>query len=222
VTALFAEYTGAHPPLEVDWSLERGVRTAASHQRPEPESVQSEHTSLAVAESAEPARPRVQEPATESARERAFATFWEFAVAVNRSDPAALAMAGNSVTSEIPIDGAEVRKLVTTMWFRSVMPRLSREWRDRVLNVLVEYVTVSDHRVKVGRQTMRLQDLTDAQLQEVGSKMSVTDVVRLDLDLLIAVSRFWGADAVKRFRFVEVAGAQPPTKVEGLLDRFLG
>ena len=27
VTALFAEYTGTHQPLEVDWSLERGVRT---------------------------------------------------------------------------------------------------------------------------------------------------------------------------------------------------
>ena len=27
VTALFAEYTGTHQPLDVDWSLERGVRT---------------------------------------------------------------------------------------------------------------------------------------------------------------------------------------------------
>jgi cell division GTPase FtsZ len=222
VTALFAEYTGTHPPLEVDWSLERGVRTAASHQRPEPESVHAEHPSLAVAESAEPAGPRVQEPAAGSTRERGFATFWEFAVAVNRSDPAALALAGNSATSELPIDGAEVRKLLTTMWFRTVMARLSKDWRDRILNVLIEYVTVSDHPVKVGRQTMRLRELTDAQLQEAGSNLSVPDGVRPDLDLLIAVSRFWGADAVKRFRFVEVAGAQPPTKVEGILDRFLG
>jgi hypothetical protein len=30
VTALFAEYTGAHHPLDVDWSLERGARTMAS------------------------------------------------------------------------------------------------------------------------------------------------------------------------------------------------
>ena len=29
VTALFAEYTGTHRPLDVDWSLERGVRTTA-------------------------------------------------------------------------------------------------------------------------------------------------------------------------------------------------
>ena len=27
VTALFAEYTGTHQPLDIDWSLERGVRT---------------------------------------------------------------------------------------------------------------------------------------------------------------------------------------------------
>jgi len=32
----------------------------------------------------------------------------------------------------------------------------------------------------------------------------VSDAIRPDLDLLIAVGRFWGADAVKRFRFVEV------------------
>jgi hypothetical protein len=52
--------------------------------------------------------------------------------------------------------------------------------------------------------------------------MSLHDVARPDLDLLITVGRFWGADAVKRFRFVDVSGPQQPSKVEGLLDRFLG
>src|SRR6185503_17472430 len=33
VTALFAEYTGAQQPLDVDWSLERGVRTIAGPHR---------------------------------------------------------------------------------------------------------------------------------------------------------------------------------------------
>ena len=33
VTALFAEYTGTQQPLDVDWSLERGVRTTASSHR---------------------------------------------------------------------------------------------------------------------------------------------------------------------------------------------
>jgi serine/threonine protein kinase len=39
----------------------------------------------------------------------------EFAVAVNRSDPAALALASNGVTSDIPFDGTEVRRLINTM-----------------------------------------------------------------------------------------------------------
>jgi len=59
-------------------------------------------------------------------------------------------------------------------------------------------------------------------LQEIDSKTAVPDAVRADLDLLMTVGRFWGADAVKRFRFVE-APEQPRTssKVESLLDRFL-
>jgi cell division GTPase FtsZ len=222
VTALFAEYTGTHPPLEVDWTLERGMRTAANHQRPEPEPSPVGHASRVVAQSREPAGPGIDGLTTESARERTFPTFWEFAHAVNRSDPAALALAGDSATSEIPLDGAEVRKLLTTMWFRTVMARLSRDWRDRILNALVECVTVSNHRVKVGRQTMHLRELTDAQLQEVGANLSVPDAVRPDLDLLMAVSRLWGADAVKRLRFAAVAEPHRPSKVESLIDRFMG
>jgi cell division GTPase FtsZ len=221
VTALFAEYTGTHPPLEVDWSLERG-RTAASYQRPESEPIAAEQPSLVVAQSVAPAtRQHVEHPVVESPREPSFSTFWEFAVAVNRSDPAALALASNGVTSDISVDGAEVRKLFTMMWFRTVLARLSRNWLDRLLNVLIEHVLVSDHPVKVGRQTMHLRELTYAQLQEVGSRMSVPDVIRPDLDLLITVGRFWGADAVKQFRFIEVSEQHRPTKVESLLDRFL-
>jgi hypothetical protein len=108
------------------------------------------------------------------------------------------------------------------MWFRTVLTRLSRDWRERLLNVLVECVPVSDHPVKLGRKTVHLRELTYTQLQDIGSTMSLHDVARPDLDLLITVGRFWGADAVKRFRFVDVSGPQQPSKVEGLLDRFLG
>ena len=152
----------------------------------------------------------------------AFSTFWEFAVAVNRSDPAALALASNGATSTFPIDGAEVKKLVSVMWFRTVLARLSGDWRERLLAVLVEHVPMSDHQVKLGRHTMHLRELSYAQLQEIDSKTAVPDAVRADLDLLMTVGRFWGADAVKRFRFVE-APEQPraSSKVESLLDRFL-
>jgi len=221
VTTLFAEYTGTHPPLEVDWALERGVRTAATYQRRESEPLPSDQPVPIVAESPEPQEPEEDRPAVEPVPQSGFATFWEFAVAVNRSDPAALALAGNGATSTIPIDGTELRKLLSVMWFRTVLARLSKDWRDKLLSALVEYVPVSDHSVKVGRQTMHLRELTYAQLQEVGARTLVPDMVRPDLDLLITVGRFWGADAVKKLRFVDAPEQPKASKVEGLLERFL-
>jgi cell division GTPase FtsZ len=221
VTTLFAEYTGTHPPLEVDWALERGVRTAAISQRRESEPVSSDQPASVVAESSEPPEQEEERPVVEPVRGPAFATFWEFAVAVNRSDPAALALAGNGATSTIPIDGAEVKKLMSVMWFRTVLARLSGDWRDRLLTALIEHAPMSDHQVKLGRQTMHLRELTYAQLQEVESKTFVPDIVRPDLDLLMTVGRFWGADAVKRFRFVEAPEQPKTSRVEGLLDRLL-
>jgi cell division GTPase FtsZ len=203
VTALFAEYTGAHPPLEIDWSLERGVRSAAVADESVAEPVTTEESSRIVAESPTRAE-RPPDPAhLEQPRGRRFSTLWEFTVAVNRSDPAALALASEGVTSEIPFDGAEVRRLISTMWFRGVIPRLSREWRDRVLDVLIDSVLLTDHPVKLGRQSTRLRQLSYPQLQELATKIPVVDVIRPDLDLLIAVGRLWGADSVKRFRFGE-------------------
>jgi hypothetical protein len=219
VTALLAEYTGTHPPLELDWTLERDVRTAASYQRVESEPVPAEPSALAAETSPGLSDRRMERRIVDSPRMAAFSTFWEFAVAVNRSDPAALALASNGAPAEIPVDGSEMRKLLTTMWFRTVVPRLSRDWRDRLLNVVLESVAVSDHLVTNGRRTAHLRDLSYEQLQQIGSKMSVRDVARSDLDLLITVGRLWGADAVKKFRFEEVAGLHQPSRAD--LDRFL-
>ena len=221
VTALFAEYTGPHPPLELDWTLERGVRTAAGYQNAASDSVVTGQPVPVLAESPRPAERQLAQAAGESPGETVFATFWEFAVAVNRSDPSALTLASNGAASEIPIDGAEVRKLLSTMWFRTVLARFSQDWRDRLLSVLIDYVPVTDHAVKLGRQTIHLRELSYVQLQEIGSRMSVSDVARPDLDLLITVGRFWGADAVKRVRFTEGSEPDRPPKAEGLLDRFL-
>ena len=126
VTALFAEYTGTQQPLDVDWSLERGVRTTAAHRAVEPIAV--EDAPLALRNRLSPsshARNASDQKVVEPPRARAFATFWEFAVALNRSDPAALALAGDGATSDIPIDGAELRRLLGMMWFRTVLGRLS-------------------------------------------------------------------------------------------------
>ena len=88
-----------------------------------------------------------------------FGSLWELAVAVNRSEPAALAVASNGATATIPIDGVEVRRLLGTMWFRTVVPRMSQEWRTRILDVFVDNVVMPNHVVKAGRQPVRLGDL---------------------------------------------------------------
>ena len=219
VTALFAEYTGTQQPLEVDWSLERGVRTTATVVEP----IAAEDAPLAAAESPEPVKQRrdsSDQKVVDPPRARAFTTFREFAVALNRSDPAALALAGNGATSDIPIDGTELRRLLGMMWFRTVLNRLSRDWRERLLHVLIESATVPDHVVKRGRQTIHLRELSYEELEEISSKTTVPDWIRPDLDLLIAVGRFWGADAVKRFRFAEVPERHEPSMMESLLHKF--
>ena len=234
VTALFAEYTGTHKPLDVDWSLERGVRTITSLHRGAYETtatvndpVAVESVPLVAAES--PASPIAREQVdhvtptvVEPPRPRAFATFWDFAVALNRADPAALALAGDGVASDIPIDPVELRRLLGLMWFRSVLTRLSRDWRERVLNVLIDTAAVPDYVVKLGRQPMHLRELSYEQLQEIAAKTMVPDSIRSELDLLITVGRFWGADALKRVRFVEAPERHEPSMMETLLDRFRG
>ena len=221
VTALFAEYTGTQHPLDVDWSLERGMRTTASSHRTVAEPSEVEEAPLAVAEAPEAGEPPTAVMAAVSRTEaRSFATFWEFAVALNRSDPAALALAGDGATSDIPIDGDELRRLLGMMWFRTVLGRLSQDWRDRVLAALIESATVPDHTVKLGRQALHLREASYEQLQEIGSKTIVPDWIRPDLDLLITVGRFWGPDAMKRFRFVEAPERHEPSMMETLLDKF--
>lgn len=228
VTALFAEYTGTHQPLDVDWSLERGVRTAAASPRVFSEPIAIDEVPQVAPEILAAAAPladrtipvdQSDQPIIEPPRALAFTSFWEFAVAVNRSDPAALTLAGDGATSDIPIDGPELRRLLGMMWFRTVLARLSRDWRERILNVLIDSAPVPDHAVKFGRQTMHLRELSYEQLQEIGSKTIVPDWIRPDLDLLITVGRFWGADAVKRFRFVEAPERHEPSMMESLLQK---
>ncbi len=95
VTALFAEYTGKHPPLDLDWTLERGVRAAANYRGLESEALPAGQPAPSGAQFAGPAERYPEDIGAESPHEGGFPTFWEFAVAVNRSDPAALALASN-------------------------------------------------------------------------------------------------------------------------------
>src|SRR6185503_14306448 len=257
VTALFSEYTGTHRPLDVDWSLEKGVRTVsatpivAEPVAVEPVAVESAEIESVEVEpfgvdemsafAAEPGSPlaspvpktlarggparrtKPTAPPLVQQRPRAFTTFWEFAIAVNRSDPAALTLAGDGAASDIPMDGGELRRPMGMMWFRTVvLGRLSAHWRQRVLDVLIDSVAVPDHAVKLGRQTMHLRELSFEQLQEVGAKTMVPDWIQADLDLLITVGRFWGPDAVKRFHFVDPPERREPSVMESLLDKLRG
>jgi hypothetical protein len=145
-----------------------------------------------------------------------FSTFWEFAVAVNRSDPAALELAANGADSDIPMDPRELRKLLGTFWFRSVFPRLSAAWRERVLNVLVEHSTIADHAFRVGRRTVHLHELTREQRQQLLSDTSLTEGVRADLQLLVTVAMLWGEPGVGRFELIPVP-EPPDTSTLGML-----
>jgi cell division GTPase FtsZ len=144
--------------------------------------------------------------------------FWEFAVAVNRAESSALALAANGDTAELPIDGLEVKKLLGTMWFRTILPRFSERWRARILDALVNDVALPNHVMRVNRRTVPLSELDCDQLQEVAAKSWVPDVARADLELLAAVGRLWGREAIKRFQF----GPAPERKESSIFASLLG
>ena len=231
ITALFAEYTGSHTPLAVDWGVDRSatpllpvpaplqrVTAPADDQAgtPPPSVVNpSASTEAAVTSEAlevdgiEP--PRHEEPVP------SFSTFWDFAVAINRADKAALKLAGIADVDSLAIDGGEVRKLLGTVWFRAVVPRLSHAWRDRVLEALVEHAPIPNHRVKLDGRGVLLSELTHAQLNDIVKRTYLPDLVRADADLLVNVGRLWGAEALRRFHFADASPNGERFKLGALL-----
>lgn len=208
VTALFAEDTGMHAPLDIDWGSERTpdpLPSVRAHRQSVPPPV--------VQRAADPIDRR--EP-TGTAIPITFATFWDLAVAMNRSDRAALALARNGAATGIPIETGEVRKLLGTMWFRGVVPQFSEEWRQRVLDVLVSSTPMTDHLLKVDHRGVRLSELSYAQLSDVVKRIPLPDAARSDVDLLMSVGRLWGGDAVGRFQFVAAQNGER-SRFAGLL-----
>lgn len=185
VTALFAEFTGAHKPVEIQWGLEDIP----------------EHTPVSLA--APPAPEAAAAPPAPEAP--AFGSFWNLALALNRSDPAALALAQNGAETHVTIDPLELRKLLGTFWFRSVFARLSQTWRERTLKVLVETADIPNHILRVGRREVCLSEIDHAQLKELFSKLSTPEAVRADVRFVMTVGNLWGAESLKRFRYVEIS-----------------
>jgi len=146
-----------------------------------------------------------------------FPTLLEFAVAVNRADPAAVALARGGA-SEIPIDGADVRKLLGTLWFRGVVPQLSADWRTRLFDALRTNAEIPNHVVRLGRQQTRMSELGLAQLSDAVASQSLPDAVRQDVELLAAVARLWGDGAIRQLQFREMAAPPPTSGLSNLLQ----
>jgi cell division GTPase FtsZ len=229
VTMLLAEHTGAHQPLDVDWSFAKASPQVPLHAA----SVERQVRLEALLDDAVPAPaealPPVQPPPARVApalvvaarREPAkagapFASLLEFAVAVNRADPAALAVARDGA-GEIPIDGADVQKLLGTLWFRGVVPHLSADWRTRLFDALRTSAEMPNHVVRLGRQQTRVSELGHAQLREVAASRSPADAVRQDVELLAAIAHVWGDDAVRQLQFREMAAPPATSGFSGLL-----
>jgi len=204
ITALFAEHTGTHTPLEIDWPLESRVSLLSRGPlRPD----DSTHRPAGVeATQAVPEASSVPAPPAEETPEppaQPFPTFWDLCLAVNRRDSRALMIAGNGATSDIPVDVTETRKLLGTVWFRAVFAQLSQPWRDRLLTVIASNVRIANDVVRSGRRTARLSELTYEELTRVPLETILPDALRSDVHLLIAVGSLWGMDATRRFEFVD-------------------
>jgi hypothetical protein len=193
VTALFAEYTGIHDPLDVDWPLDSRVSLP-----PPVQAVVRERVAVAAAAPGPIAVVVALEPPRVPT---SFQTFRELCLGVNRRDAAAMAIAGNGATSEIPLNCADVRKLLGTVWFRSVFAQLSQDWRGRILDTLLESSPIPDHLVRIGRHNIRMSETSCEDLKRVATETVLPDAVRADLQLLVGVGTLWGADAIKRFDF---------------------
>jgi hypothetical protein len=216
VTALFSEDTGVHPPIDVEWSID------SSHGRIVDAPVAASPSSRTRADETVPPDilPATPPPPADPVPSQApsFGSLWELAVAVNRADPAALAVVSNGASSSISVDGSEVRRLLGTVWFRTVVPRMSAEWRARILDAFVNGVTLPNHLVKIGRQAMPIGELTYAQLQQVSAASGLIAAVRPDLDLLLTIGRLWGDEAIRRIRFSDSSPVDHTSPLGGLLQ----
>jgi cell division GTPase FtsZ len=218
VTGVFAEYTGPSASLELDWTVSpkpsRAGRQPSASESPVPVTVPApdqpihSHAPSVTVSTRESAAP----PAV-----RGFATLWEFALALNRQDAAALAIARDGVDNQMAFAGMEVRKLLTTVWFRSIFPSLSAAWRERLLAALVEDVITPNHVVKWRRGGTPLRELSYADLKEIWANTFLPEAMRVDLELLLVVGRLWGDEALSRLRFAELEPADGSSKLGALL-----
>lgn len=211
VTMLLAEHTGTHQPLAIDWSFARAAVP------PAPNVPVSMPSPASAPTPARAASTRHAGPSTGASTGDTFSNLWEFAVAVNRSNPAALALAHGS-PGAMTLDGAEVRKLLGTLWFRGVVARLSAPWRAGLFDALRASVEVPDHLVKAGRQYVGLSQLAPGQLRDLLTAPSLPEAIRPDVELLVTIGNVWGEEALRQLRFQETAPRPAPSGFASLLQ----
>jgi cell division GTPase FtsZ len=222
ITAVFAEYTGKSAALDLDWTIaqrpNRAIRDASALAPPPPapaslpvEAPPIVRAPVAAVRAVEPAAP----PPV-----RTFATLMEFAVALNRQNPVAIAMAHDGSDGPFALDGADVRKLLSTIWFRTIFPKLSPAWRDRLLDALVDGVVIPNHPIKCGYRVKPLQTVSQDELKELWSNTFVPELQRPDIELLLTVGRLWGEEALARMRFTDDGPADGPSKLGALMQSF--
>ena len=214
VTALFAEYTGVHESLTLEWTL----KPSLLNNRLTPHGVKDEpdaDTEVVAAGPAADGTLQFPRPAAPAASERAgtsaapYSTVGDFAKALNRLDPVALELARRDPSPDILVDGPSVKKLLGTFWFKSVFPRLSSGWREQLLASLAGSIVIHNHALILGRQEVHLADASYDDLREIASKTAVTGPAGMDLQLLLSIVRLWGEQARRHLRFVEVPAPTP-------------
>jgi len=222
ITGLFAEYTGNHPPLEIAWPDVRAIRplpTVSSAPRPSADVVVDVDDAVPSPSVEVPVR-AIRGGREISIEPQPFSSLWDLSLAVNRGDKAARDIAADGETSDIPIEASEVRKLVATVWFRSVFQHLSPRWRDRLLDVLLDDVTIHNHLVGEGRRAVRLSRMSFEELKRAAIDVLVTDVVRTDVHMLVTIGQLWGPEALSRVRFEPEEPAGTTSRLETLLQTF--
>jgi hypothetical protein len=118
------------------------------------------------------------------------------------------------------VTGSEVRRLLGTVWFRSVFRSLSSAWRARLLERLLEDTRIRNHRVGDGRRAVRLDQMSYEELKAIAVNPGLADVVRADVQLLVAIGSVWGGDTLARVTYEPADQPARPSMIEMLLPPF--
>jgi hypothetical protein len=212
VTALFTEYTGTHAPAPLVWTSKRSMMDL-----PAIDSATLEIPTMDRLTIDPPKMAEVPVPARLAATAHLpFATVGDLARAMNRQDPIALEIAAGVPDRNIVVDGLAVRKFVGAVWFRSIFPKLSVAWRDRLLEAIADSAPIPNHSLPRGRQPVHLADGSHEDLKAIAASTTVAGPAGADLHLVLAITGLWGEEARSRLRFVDVPAPEPSPKLTSL------